>query len=92
MSIESIPLPPDLREVLLLKVPEAELTHWATEALVVEAAREGFISRRKAATLLGYDAYDAREAFFERHRLIEEYSLEMLEMDRRALEKLESHS
>jgi hypothetical protein len=45
-------------------VPEKELDHWLAEAIVVAAVREHIISRRKAATLLGYEDYESREAFF----------------------------
>ncbi len=81
----SVYLPPGVRELLLLKVPEAELDHWALEAIVVEAAREHVISRSKAASLLGLDDYEARDAFFERHGLTNEYTLEQMEMDRKAI-------
>lgn len=85
---ESVPLPTGIREILLTKMPESELDHWAGEAIVVEAAREHLISRRKAATLLGYEDHDSREAFFERHGLTNEYTLEMVEEDFKAIDAL----
>jgi hypothetical protein len=52
--------------------------------------REHIISRRKAASLLGLDSYLDRNAFFVRHGLMNEYTLEMVEQDIRAIEKLRS--
>jgi len=86
----AVSLPQSIRELLLLKVPEAEINHWALEAIVVEAAREHIISRRKAADLLGLKNYASREAFFERHGLILEYTMEMVEEDFRTIEHLEA--
>lgn len=67
--------------MLLRRVAEKELDRWIAEAVVVEAAREHFISRRKAASLLGYEGTVDREAFFERHGLSSEYTSEMVEED-----------
>jgi hypothetical protein len=86
--VQPVPIPEDLRAVLFAKLSEKEVSAWATEALVVEAARDHIISRRKAATLLGLNNYVQRQAFFQRHGLTSEYTLEMLEMDRRALQVL----
>ena len=58
----------------------------ATEALVVEAAREHLISRRRAATLLGLEDFEAREAFFGRHQLFNENTVEMVEQDFSAID------
>jgi hypothetical protein len=88
MNSESVPLPSAVRDILLTKLPESELDHWAVEAIVVEAAREHIVSRRKAATLLGYADYESREAFFERHGLTNDYTLEMVEEDFQAIESL----
>lgn len=90
MNIESVPLPPGIRDILLMKMPEDEVDHWAAEAIVVEAAREHLISRRKAATLLGYDDYQSRETFFERHGLTNEYTLEMVAEDFQAIDTLKA--
>jgi len=87
--IHPVPIPDDLRTLLLAKLSEQQLSDWATEALVVEAAREHVISRRKAAALLGYQDYDSREAFFERHQLFIEYTLEMWQQDLKSIEILE---
>jgi len=88
--IQPVPIPEDLRALLLTKLSEQQLTDWATEALIVEAAREHVISRRKAATLLGYQDYESREAFFARHQLFNEYTLEMWEQDLKSIEILEA--
>jgi hypothetical protein len=81
-------VPLGVREVLLTKVPESEVDHWAAEAIAVAAAREHIISRRKAATLLGYEDYESREAFFEHHGLTNEYTVEMVEEDFGAIDAL----
>ena len=88
--IQTVLIPDDLRALLLAKLSEEQLSDWATEALVVEAAREHVISRRKAATLLGYHDYESREEFFERHRLFVEYTMEMWEQDLKSIELLEA--
>jgi hypothetical protein len=79
--VHTVPIPDDLWALLLAKLSEQQLSDWATETLVVEAAREHVISRRKAASLLGYQDYESREAFFERHQLFNEYTVEMLDED-----------
>ena len=84
---ESVPIPEDLRALLLANRSEEQLTTWATEALVVEAVRQHIISRRKAATLLGHQDYESREAFFERYGLLNEYTLEMLERDLQTIDR-----
>ena len=86
----AVPLPQGLRELLLLKVPAAKLNDWALEAIVVEAAREHIISRRKSAELMGLTSSAEREAFFDRHGLTNEYTAEMVEEDFRAIEHLEA--
>jgi|GEM_PF-1589638 len=89
-NADSVSIPKEIRELLLLKVPEGELGYWALEAIVVEAAREHIISRRKAASLLGLQDYESRDAFFERHGLTHEYTVEMVEADLRAIRALEA--
>jgi hypothetical protein len=88
--IQPVPIPEDLRAILIAKLSEQRVSAWATEALVVEVAREHIISRRKAATLLGLEDYESREAFFERHQLNIEYRMEMWEQDRKSIELSES--
>ena len=85
---ETIELPIELHELLRTKLGDKSVASWLTEAAVVEAAREHFISRRKAATLLGYEDYESREDFFERHQLFIEYTMEMLEQDLKSSEAL----
>ena len=80
-------MPPGVRDLLLLKLQEGEIAGWAAEAIVVEAAREHIISRNKAATPLGYEDYESREAFFERHQLFNEYTHEMLDLDFKAVDE-----
>jgi hypothetical protein len=87
-KIQSDPIPADLRAILLTKLSEQQVAAWATEAVVVEAAREHIISRRKAASLLGLNNYVERHAFFERHGLTNEYTAQMVEMDIKAIETL----
>ncbi len=79
--IQKVPIPEDLRVLLLAKLDDQQLSAWVTEAAVVEAVRQHLISRNKDATLLGIDDYAAREDFFERHQLFNEYTMEMLDQD-----------
>jgi hypothetical protein len=83
-----VPIPEELRVLLVGKFNEHQLTAWGTEALVVEAVREHIISRRKAATLLGFQDYTSRQAFFERHELFNEYTMEMLDQDFKTIDLL----
>jgi hypothetical protein len=76
--------------MILLKMPEGELHHWVLEAIVVEAAREHIISRRKTASILGFKDFESREAFFERHGLFIEYTMEMAEKDFKSIKHLEA--
>ena len=85
--IQSVPIPEDLRVLLLAKLSEQQLATWGAEALVVEAVREHIISRQKGATLLGLDDYESREAFFGRHELFNEYTLEMVEQDFKTIDQ-----
>jgi len=87
---QAVTLPPAVRELLLLGIPEGELNHWALEAILAEAARTHMVSRRKAATLLGLVNYKEREAFFERHSLTNEYTVDMVHEDFRTIEALEA--
>ena len=89
-SSQAIPLPGKVRDLLLLKVPDGELARWAVEAIVVEAVREHMISRNKAATFLGLEDYESREAFFERHGLLNSYTLEMIREDFETIDLLEA--
>lgn len=87
VHLEPVPIPEALHELLVARLGEREVSSWATEAVVVESARQGLISRRKAATLLGIQDPSAREEFFERHGLILEYTAEMLEEDFKTIDK-----
>ena len=82
----TVPLPDALRDALVERLGPEGARGWGLEAMLVEAARQGLVSRRKAATLLGIDAPDDREAFFERHGLTLEYTPEMLEEDWRTIQ------
>ena len=88
---EPILLPIGIREVLMSTMPVSEINRWAGEAIVVEAVREHLISRRKAATLLGYEDYESREAFVNRHNLRNDYTLEMIQDDFRAIDQSRAH-
>ncbi|HEY3782387.1 MAG TPA: hypothetical protein VGL56_14995 [Fimbriimonadaceae bacterium] len=85
--IQPVLIPEDLRSLLLAKFGDKELSAWVTEAVVVEAVRQHVISRNKGATLLGLNDYEAREAFFDRHELFNEYTMEMLEQDFKTIER-----
>jgi hypothetical protein len=85
--IQPVPIPEDLRVLLLAKLNDEQLSAWVTEAAVVEAVRQHVISRNKGATLLGLDDYEARDAFFERHQLYNDYTMEMLDQDFRTIDQ-----
>ena len=81
----TILLPDSLYDALVTRVGDEGLAAWGIEAMAVEAVRQGTISRRKAASILEIDSPDVREAFFERHGLSLEYTLEDMEEDFRTL-------
>jgi hypothetical protein len=85
----NVPLPEGIREHLA-EVTEADLNKWAGEAIVAEAARRHLLSRHKAATLLGLEDYQTREAFFVWHGLTNKYTLAMLEEDLEGINTLKS--
>jgi len=84
----AVNIPAEIKSLLAGEIGEAKFSAWVTEAVVVEAARQHIISRRKAATLMGLAGYEDREAFFERHDLRNEYTVEMVEEDFKTLEAL----
>ncbi len=87
-TVIPVEVPEEFRKLIAKQRGEANLPQWASEALVIEAVREGLISRRKAAELLGIDGELDRDEFFARSGLIEEYTPEMLEQDRKSYEEL----
>jgi len=86
-EIDAVAIPGELRALLVSRIEPSQVSGWATEALVIEAARQHIISRKKATTLLGITDYGEREAFFERHGLQLEYTMEMLDLDFKAIDR-----
>lgn len=52
----TILLPDPLHDALAARIGGEAIAAWGIEAMAVVAARQGVISRRKAASLLGIDA------------------------------------
>ena len=83
---QTISIPQDLATLLTEKLGVRSLDSWGLEAVVVEAAKEHLISRGRAASLLGLEDYESRNQFFEKHGLLNEYTMEMLDEDFKRIE------
>ena len=83
-SVE-VQVPEPLRSVLLGKVNS--LSRWGWEALVLEAVREGLLSRGQAGELLGLGFHE-REAFFAHKGLTYDLSEEELGRERADVERI----
>ena len=83
----SVELPDELRRILAERPGEAELPRWTFEAIVLEAVREGILSRGRGGELLGLGFHE-REALYARRGLVYSYSEEDLAAERRDLEAL----
>lgn len=82
-----IPIPEDFRAVLGQRVPdEALLVRWSYEALVIEAYREGLITRGKIGELLGM-AFHEREAWLKERGVTYDFSEDELDADRQTLDR-----
>jgi len=83
-SVE-VDVPEPLQSALLGRV--GSLSRWGWEALVLEAAREGLLSRGTAGELLGLGFHE-REAFFARRGLTYDLSEEELQRERADAERI----
>jgi predicted HTH domain antitoxin len=83
-----IPIPESFRAVLGERAPdEAKLARWSYEALVIEAYREGLITRGKIGELLNLPFHE-REAWLKERDVPYLYDASDLEDDKRVLDKL----
>lgn len=83
-----IPIPESFRAVLGERAPdEARLARWSFEALVIEAYREGLISRGKIGELLDLPFHE-REAWLKERDVPYLYDSTDLDKDRKALDGL----
>jgi predicted HTH domain antitoxin len=80
-----VDVPEPLRSALLDRV--GSLSRWGWEALVLEAVREGLLSRGQAGELLGLSFHE-REAFFARRGLAYDLSEEELQRERADAEQI----
>ena len=83
-SIE-VQVPEPLRSALAGRV--RSLSRWGWEALVLEAVREGLLSRGQAGELLGLGFHE-REAFFAQRGLTYDLSEEDLQHERADVEHI----
>lgn len=67
-------------------VDEQSLERWSLEAMVIEAYREGLISRGKIGELLGLSFYD-REGWLKEREVPYLYDEEELKEERKALDR-----
>lgn len=81
----SVEVPEELRRILAERPGEAELPRWALEAIVLEAVREGILSRGRGGELLGLGFHE-REALYARRGLVYSYDAEELAAEGRDLE------
>ncbi|CAN5550069.1 hypothetical protein BH11ARM2_BH11ARM2_15880 [soil metagenome] len=87
MTIAPIELPEKLRVAIESEVGPTELPRWTLEALVVEAVREGLISRGYGGEILGL-GFHQREEFYARRGIVYTYSEEDLDAEGKDLEQL----
>ena len=83
-SVE-VQVPEPLRSALLGRV--SSLSRWGWEALVLEAVREGLLSRGQAGELLGLHFHE-REAFFAQRGLTYDLSEDELRRERVETERI----
>lgn len=87
-STIKITVPDGFLEILGAHVPnEGLLSRWSFEALVIEAYREGLISRGKVGELLGLSFHD-RERWLSERDVPYQYSDQELRSDREVLDDL----
>lgn len=83
----SVELPDELRRILAERAGEDELPRWALESIVLEAVRDGILSRGRGGELLGLGFHE-REALYARRGLVYSYGEEDLAAERKHLEAL----
>ena len=81
MRHNAITLPDSLTSALEEGLGEVDLPLWALEAMVLEALREGLITRGHGGQLLGLGFYE-REAFYARRGIVYDLDDEALERER----------
>lgn len=86
MSV-AVSLPDSLQTALEEGEGPVDLQRWALEAMVLEALREGRITRRTAGRTLGLGFHEG-EAFFASRGITYDLSEEDWEADKRARERM----
>lgn len=76
----TLELPEELSRLLVSELGTASVPEWSLQTIAAEAARQGLVSRRRAAELVGL-APEEWEGFFEQHGLELEYTREAMESD-----------
>ena len=87
MAQSTITLPESLASALEEGLGGGDLPRWALEALVVEAVREGLVSRGFGGDVLGIGFHE-REALYARRGVVYDYSKEDLAAERRDLRRM----
>jgi len=83
-----VEIPEGLREVLDSKMSDqALLERWSSEALIIEAYREGMITRGKVGELLDL-SFSEREEWLQAREVPYRYDESDLEQDRKTLDDL----
>lgn len=86
MSV-TVELPEPVERELATHWTEAQLSRKTLEALLIEAYREGLLSRGKVGELLGM-GFQEREAFLNERGVAYNYGIEDFEQDLRTMEAL----
>ena len=87
MATSTITLPESLSDALDEGLGGGDLPRWALEALVVEAVRDGLITRGLGGDLLGIGFHE-REALYTRRGVVYDYSDEELAAESRDLRRM----
>lgn len=80
----AVTIPERLKTALESNVGSSEFPRWALEAMVVEAVREGLISRGFGGDILGLGFY-AREELYARRGVVYDYTEEDLDAQEKDL-------
>lgn len=84
-AIIPIEVPAEFRQVLADQAGDASVPRWALEALVIEAVREGLVSRGFGGEMLGINFHE-REKFFASRGIVYDFSETELDAEQRDLE------
>lgn len=87
MAQSTITVPESLTNAVEEGLGKVDLPRWALEAMVLEALREGLITRGYGGEILGLGFHE-REAFYAQRGVVYDYSDEDLAQERRDLERM----